>query len=1571
MINTEVRDTIFNFLREKGISEIDESTDRIQELGVNSLLFIQLLVKFEDKYSIKFDDGELDFTLYETIDDLCKVIEQHQNKLAKENNVPKEKCVDRIIENVKSKKITYPQKIMMETHKRLNSSQLCILTADVKCDYEFEEVENAIRLFCERNPITQSRIVEKDNEYYLVENEANTLRSMEVCKVIEESQIDEFLCQPIDVFGGNMLRFAFVNKNGEHHLLICGHHVIVDALSGYIVVNDIFTYLEQGTFPDENRQDYFSFMDDEKQYLDSKKFLMDKRFWEEQYKNKPNVISFAHQEGKVVDIEGRRKKIQIPKETMYDIECIKNNFKVSTFDIFMAAVAYYLGYMNNYCDSVNIGTTALNRSNKYMNTLGMFSNVLPINVNLNYDFSVAEFLRYVCRLKMDCFRHQKFPYQKLVNYLYEEHDITKTFRVMLSYQPDRIVKCSKDLELEWLLNNNVETDMSIHVVDRDENIYMNYDYKIHVFTEHEIDIVHQNICKIISEFNDTTDKLLKNIEIVNDEERSMQLAQFSVGRVEENNFAIQDIVERRCKEFKDRTALVYNDKHVSYQELWEQSGVVAENLIQMGIQIGDVVGIMTDRSEKFVIALLGALRSGATYLPLDLNHPVNRKEFIIKDSNMKCVIVEENATDVGDILQLDITKLLSLQKEAKAIDVSVDKNAIAYILYTSGSTGVPKGVRIRHASIINLLNGLYQYAYKNCIAPVNLGLTASFFFDASVQQVYASLFFGHTLYIIPDEVKKDGYQYLNFVQKNHIKILDMTPSHLRMLIDGNRDMTRELEVSYLLVGGEALKSSLVKEFLQTFEVNPPTIFNVYGPTECCVDATVYRVDDIDSIDGEIVPIGKPIPNTRIYLLNKERKLLPIGYEGEIYISGDGVAAGYVNLEEENAKRFLMDPFYVGAKMYRTGDIGKFDSDGNIRYIGRTDDQVKIRGYRVELGEIENTISNQEGIENIAVTLHGEDENKQIIAFAILKSGYVLENIIEDLRNKLPHYMIPERFIQIEQMPLTTSGKVDKKLLKVRYQSELMKVHTGSEAESVDNVETKLLHIWRTVLKREDIGVADDFFDFGGHSLNMTTLSTMIHKEFHCEVPWEVLYEKADVRSIANYLKETGKIEESGKEQYSSIGHADKKDYYAISSTQKRMYLVQKMDPSGLSNNCPVILELNGKVDVDKLRNAVQEVVNRHESLRTRFVMHNGEIVQKIMEQVTVPFHVSNEFRPVDSAINEVIKPFDLENGPLINVYLMNESAEHSYLFVDIHHIVTDGESFKIIMEEVSALYNGKQLEPVKFQYKDFSEWQSKRILAGEMKKQEEYWEHTFQNGIPELTIPTDFQRPALMTYAGKTINRELDEEMVKKLNMIAKEQDLTLFMLMLSLYGMVLHSISNDNEFIVGIPVATRTHFDLKDIVGYFVNMLPVKFEMQDEMVPQYFDKIRKRTLEAYENQDFLFEKLVERLEDSGEKSGNIFQACMTDTMEIDTLDLNGLKGRFIYPEYPISKFDLVMNLIHGKDTMILSFSYSTELFREETANLILDRYVTFIQKTIENYHVNMKDYFNDKMESEEETFEF
>ncbi len=1559
MIKTDVRNAIFKFLREKGVNEIDESTDKIQELGLNSILFIEMLVKFEKEYKIKFEDKELDLSAYETIDDLCKIVEQHQNGSIKENDVSEG-------ENLKCMKITYPQKIIMDTHNRLNNSQLCILSGDVKCDYELSEVQDAIRLFYENNPITQSRIVEKDNEYYLVENDAYTLKNTDVCSVIEESQVDDFLCQPFDIFGGNMMRFALVNKDGENHLLICVHHIVIDALSGYILLNDIFTYLEQGTFPDKKRLDYFSYIEEEKQYMDSQKYLMDKSFWEGHYKNKPNIISMAHHEGKVVDTEGKRRSFQLSKKTMYDIDCIKNKFKVSTYDIFMASLAYYLSYVNNYCDSVNIGTTALNRSKKHMNTLGMFSNVLPINININYDFSVSEFLRYIYRLKLDCFKHQKYPYQKLLNYIYEEHDITKTFRVMLSYQPDKIVRYSKSLDFKWLINDNVETEMTIHVVDCDENICMNYDYKVHVFTEHEVEIIHQNMCKIISEFNDAADKLLKNIDIVNEEERNLQLTQFSVGQVEENDFTIQDIVERRCKELKDRTALVYHDKHVSYQELWEQSGAIAENLIQMGVHVGDVVGIMTERNEKFVIALLGVLRSGATYLALDLNHPINRKEYIIKDSNMKGVIVEENATDIGDIPQFNITNLLSKQKGAKAINVHVGKEAIAYILYTSGSTGVPKGVKIRHVSIINLLNGLYQYVYKNYISPVNLGLTASFLFDASVQQVYASLFFGHTLYIIPDEVKRDGYQYLNFVQQNQIRILDMTPSHLRMLIDGNRDMVRELGASYLLVGGEALKSSLVKEFLQTYNVNAPTIFNVYGPTECCVDATVYRIEDIDSIEGEIVPIGKPIPNTRIYILNQERKLLPIGYEGELYISGDGVAAGYVNLEEENAKRFLIDPFYPGAIMYRTGDIGKFDNEGNIRYSGRTDDQVKIRGYRVELGEIENNISNQEGIENIAVTLYGEDENKQIIAFVILKSGYVLENIIEDLKKELPYYMMPERFIEIEQMPLTTNGKVDKKALKSRYQNELMNLHTGNEEESsVDNVEEKLLHIWRTVLKREDIGVEDDFFDFGGHSLNMTTLSTMIHKEFQCEIPWEILYEKADVRSIANYIKETV------KEQYSSIGHADKKDYYAISSTQKRMYLVQKMDPSGLSNNCPVILELRGNVDVDKLRDAIQEVVTRHESLRTIFVMRNGEIVQKIMEQVIVPFHVSDECKTIDSTIREVIKPFDLENGPLIHVYLMKESAEHSYLFVDIHHIVTDGESFKIIMEEVSALYNGKPLEPVKFQYKDFSEWQNKRILAGEMKKQEEYWEHVFQNGIPKLAIPTDFQRPSTMTYAGKTINRELDEEIVKKLNAIAKEQDLTLFMLMLSLYGMVLHSITNDNEFIVGIPVATRTHFDLQDIVGYFVNMLPVKFQLQDETVPQYFDKVRKKTLEAYENQDFLFEKLVEKLEENGEESGNIFQTCMTDTMEIETLDLNGLTGRFVYPEYPISKFDLVMNLIHGKDRMILSFSYSTELFREETANLILDRYVMFVQKTIENYHVNMNDYFSDKTETEEEAFEF
>ncbi|SHO53824.1 non-ribosomal peptide synthetase [Anaerocolumna xylanovorans] len=1455
-------------------------------------------------------------------------------------------------------KLTYAQRNIIELHESFPNTSICNICFEVERSHEISDIQEAINIYLAQNSMFRSRIIKEDNEYYQIIEEEHSYTQCNI-NTIEQSEFNEFLSRPFDIYNSELWRCALITREGKDYILACIHHIICDAMSSYLIYKDIVSILDSGFI--EEKKDFYSFVKGEEKYLASKKYLGDKAFWESIYKVKPDIVKISQNKVRVLDALGKRKCFAMDQDVKEAIESVTSKCSCSIYDVFLAALGFYLGYINNYCTGVNIGTTALNRSKEYMKTAGLFINVIPINLDINYNYSISEYIDYINKIKKMYFWHQKYPYRKLLSHVNQEYNETKLFHVLLSYQPDKIIGIDKHINFQWFFNNFTESDLNIHILDRTDEIGIFYDYKISAFSEQEIDRLNNNLCKIICELNKSPDTLLKEIEVIGQYDKETILNKFN-HKIEKNAFvSLQDIIERHCLEEKDKSAVVFKDIVISYEELWYRSGLIADSLSEVGIKNGDVVGIMTGRNEKYIISLLGILRSGAAYLSLDSAHPQNRRQFIIEDSNMKCIIAEDKAMVEVDIPQLNMDTLLKSDKGRVEIKIKQTRDSLAYILYTSGSTGKPKGVKIKHSSIINLINGLYQEVYCNLTESVNVGLTASVLFDASVQQIYAALLLGHTLHIIPDEIKKNGRSYLQYIREKKFNVLDMTPSHLRILIDGNIDNIREIGPEYLLVGGEALRSNLVKEFLQTYNVNSPVIFNVYGPTECCVDSTIYRIDDINQITNKVVPIGKPLPNTRIYILDKEKKLLPVGLPGEIYISGDGVAEGYVNMENENKKRFLEDSFYTGYKMYRTGDLGRFGENGIVEYIGRIDDQVKIRGFRVELGEIESNISNQKGVDTAVVAVNGEEENKQLVSFVVLEEGYQIDGLLENLKKELPYYMIPERFIAIDDIPITANGKVDKKKLLTLCEPVL----TAAQISSQDEMEIKLLKIWQEVLKRDDVGVTDNFFDVGGHSLNMTSLLTMVEKEFHCEIPWGVFYQKADVRSIAGYIKSVT------RSTYTSIGKSIQKEYYTLSSAQKRMYLTQQMDRMGITNNCPIIIEMRGKVDYRKLKEALQAVVNRHEALRTVFVMHQGEVVQKILDDVILPFDICTEFESIESLIQNFIHPFDLEKGPLIRAQLAYVLQDHCYFLIDIHHIVTDGESFKLIMQEITELYNGRELPEVKYQYRDFSEWQNNMDSEGKMKKQEAYWIDTFKNGIPKLEIPLDYKHPAFMTFEGKTINKELTKEQVEKLALIAKEQDLTLFTLLLSAYGILLYSITDNAEFVIGIPVAARTHFDLQNIVGYFVNMLPVKIDIQESNVSDLFSRIKQRTLEAYDNQDYLFEKLIEKMDNQAGTANSIFQTCFTYTMGLDIIDMEGIETRVIYPEYPVSKFNFLINVIHEKNKIIIAFSYSTQLFKQETANIIIDKYMDIIEKIIENHNVRLTELLNNETGITDEMFEF
>lgn len=1454
-------------------------------------------------------------------------------------------------------KLTYSQLLIVRMVESFEGTNICSNCYEFILNYPLEKIEEAFGKVIEANPILNSKILKEGNEYYCVLNEE---RPGKITIPIVDYGVEDFIKQPLNIFEGEYIRLVGRYVDGVLHMYGNTHHIFFDAASGYYFLNAVKDYLEKNTDPTKT-MDYTYYFETERNYLGSKSFSLDKEYWENIFKERPNPSPITRKEARVIDIEAKRKPFKVNDKTLESIQKLKSLTNCSVFDIYSAALSLYLGIFNGNADKVCFGTTFENRGRQFRQTVGMFVNILNYQIPIDYGMSAIDFIKKLGTAKLGFFKHGSYPYSMLSDYIEKKHHMNKLYHVMLSYQPPKMLSLDNLNEFTWHFSNYVESDCNIHVLDNEEDMVVLYDYKTVLFDDQNIANLHRSLCTIIEQFCEAPERNIGAVSICPKEDYVSIMNDYNEIIGTKDCRQITEIVSNIAKEYPKRIAIIYKDQKLTYEKMVEEAQLLAKRLITAGVVRDEVVGILVDRSDKYIVACLSVLFCGATYVPMDKNHPPKRRQYILDNSEIKYLVVDEFDVTHSNITQIEMDQgetFIGVQ-----LPVISNPNIISYILYTSGSTGKPKGVKITNANIINLIMSLKHDVYGSFSEGTIVGLTASFSFDASVQQIYAALLLGHTLHIIPESEKKDGISYYRYISQNRFDVLDMTPSHMQMLIDGNIYEHRVLGPKTLLVGGEAMRRDVVLEFLNMFSEDTPELYNVYGPTECCVDSTIYKVETDKITDNDIVPIGKPIANMRSYILNNAMKMVPIGEEGELYISGYGVGAGYANLLDETAKRFLADPFSEGYTMYKTGDLVKYLEGGVISYIDRIDNQVKIHGYRIELDEIEQVIYDCRSVKQAVVTTEGEGSRKEIVAFVVSDNACSETYIEKTIIAKLPSYMIPKRIIMVDSIPLNQSGKADKK--------KLLEMYPGEASDDivipVSDIEKKIYEIWKKVLGRADFGVLDDFFELGGHSLNLTAIMAGIEKEFGYQLKWNVFYENTNIRQLSRVVED--KINNGVKIEEVPFEKAPEKEYYEVSSTQKRMYLAWLMNREDVSNNSPIIMKMDGKLNTDKLIDAVQHITKRHEALRTVFETHEGNIVQKILPRIEIPLTLDYNVNTVGEVIGKAIAPFDLEKGPLIRLYIAQKSADEHIVVIDMHHIITDGESYKIILKEISDFYNDVPLSKVEFQYKDFSEWQRDELCNSEYyRKQGEYWEEQFKEGIPVLKLPYDHYVSGQPSNKGKTINRKLSGRQLKALKKLAKQEDVTLFIILFSLYSILLREIGGNDEFAIAIPIAARTRYELLSVVGYFVNLVPIKISFRDEKLTEFIQRVKETNFGAYGNQDYLFEHIFEN---SKQQMEDFLKVSFTETKDIDPLQLSGIKTSIVNPEYPISKYDLLMNLVDSDAEAMISLAYRTDLFVDDTMNIIMDKFFDLIDKLAENPDIRIEDLTASDEVQEEALFAF
>jgi amino acid adenylation domain-containing protein len=1021
---------------------------------------------------------------------------------------------------------------------------------------------------------------------------------------------------------------------------------------------------------------------------------------------------------------------------------------------------------------------------------------------------------------------------------------------------------------------------------------------------------------------------------------------------------------------------------ITYRELSEKSNQLAHLLKQKHVQPDTITGIRMERSIEMVIGILGILKAGAAYLPIAPDYPEERVNYMLADSNVKIMVTTgflvkegEKIGSLESIKNLEIVFLDFSTFPSSHLHLSpAPVTSLAYVIYTSGSSGVPKGVTVEHRSVVNLVSAL-QKEYPLTGSDTYL-LKTSYIFDVSVPELFGWFFKGGRLVILERNGEKDPGKIIDTIERAMVTHINFVPSMFQVFVEelNSQNMSKLAGLKYIFLAGEALLPGPVNRFRRlnkdTYTIK---LENIYGPTEATVYASKYSLSDWEG--SGIIPIGKPLQNVKLYILGPFSRLQPTGVPGELCIGGHGLARGYLNNPGLTAEKFDHDKrkespgerVYRSYKsymshIYRTGDLAKWRWDGNIEFLGRIDQQVKIRGFRIELGEIESRLLKHPGIKEAVVIVKGEEKgDKYLCAYIALNGPGVLGETLSMpaelksyLSGSLPDYMVPTYFVELEKIPLTPSGKIDRKALP----APKVKREAGYHAPR-NSIEKKLAEIWSEILgiEKNIIGIDSNFFELGGHSLKATSLVSKIHKEINVKVTLAEIFKTPTIRGLSGYIKR------AKKDRFASIKPAEKKDYYALSSAQKRLYILQQMDLNSTAYNMPQVIFLPEESDIEKLEETFIKLIKRHESFRTSFEMAGDQPVQRI--------HDTEEFETIESAaqslqsptvlINSFIRPFNLSQAPLLKVGVFKSPDEKNLLLVDMHHIISDGISHEILIKDFMALYRSETVEPLRIQYKDFSQWQNGEKEKKNIKQQEAHWVKEFTGEIPILNLPTDFVRPPVQSFEGAAAGFEISADETGALKKLSSGAGMTLFMVLLGVYNVLLSKLGSPEDIVVGIPIAGRRHADLEKIIGMFVNTLALRnYPGGEKSFKEFLEEVKNHTLEAFENQEYQFEDLVDKLAVRRDTGRNpLFDVMFTlDTIDETFNEPPGISpgdawsghkdrryeeaGGYNY-ETRTSKFDLTLRGVEIDKQLFFSFQYCTKLFKSET----IEKFVCYFKRIL------------------------
>ena len=1397
--------------------------------------------------------------------------------------------------------------------------------------------------------------------------------------------------RPFNLGRDLMLRAALFRMDKEDHvLLLVVHHIASDGWSSTIFFREISAlycaFITGSPSPLPNLPiQYADFAAWQRHWLQGEVLESQLFYWKKQLEGAPAVLNLPTDRPRpiVQSFRGARQSIELSKELTQGLKALSQEEEAT---LFMTLLAGFLTLLHRYTGQAEmlVGSPVANRTRLELEGLiGCFINTLVLRVNVRDDPSFLELLRRVRDVCLEAYSHQDLAFEKIVEELQPQRDLSRSPLVQVMFQmrnvPKRVLRLPATEIKEMEFDHGIaKFDLALAMADAGENLTGSLEYNTDLFNDTTIERMLGNYQTLLESMVALPEQRLSEATILTADEKHQLLTRWNDTKREyPKDKCIHELFETQVEKSPDAVAVVYEDQQLTYRELNRRANQLAHYLQSLGVGPEVLVGICMERSLEMVVGLLGILKAGGAYVPLDPNYPKERLALMLEDFQAQALLTQNNLLEQLSTLPIQNPKskiqnrtvicldrdweVISRQSEDKPMSGATPGNA-AYVIYTSGTTGRPKGAMIEHRSVVNYLCWVNENLLGDTVQTVPAVTKPTF--DASLKQLFAPLLTGREVWVLPEETAMQPAALLQAIATHAQVGLNCVPSLWTAILEaiecGQVPAPTE-SLTSLLVGGEQLGKELVG---RSFAALPHLrLWNLYGPTEVTANASAAAITS-----DEDVTIGRPVANARIYILDRYLNPTPIGVPGELHISGDGLARGYLNRADMTAEKFIPDPFTAkpGARMYKSGDLARYLPDGNIECLGRIDHQVKIRGFRVEPGEIE-AILNQHPAVRETVVLAREDTPgaKRLVAYVVPNRDLSpsANELRSFLKEKLPEYMVPSAFVRLEQLPLTPNGKLDRRAL-----PPVERDNTDASTTFVaprNTIEESLAGIWTQVLKLDKVGIHDNFFDLGGHSLLATRLISRVRDTFRLELALRSLFEAPTVAGLAKYI-ESVRQGATGARALPILPEPVIRDC-PLSFSQERFWFLSQLEPNNLAYKITFGFHLTGPLNTKALEQSLTEIVRRHETLRTTFHLRNGEPVQVISERWSFPLTIIDlrQQTPVDSEAevqrlfeNERRRFFDLSVDLLLRATLLQLRADEHVLVLSSHHVAWDHWCIELFLRELSVLYQAfaaakpSPLSELPIQYKHYALWQRKMFQGAELENYLAYWKEQLVDAPASLNLPADHPRQPLNNRRGGRQALVLPKELSSALGSLSKEASVTLFMTFLAAFQTLLHRMTGEDDIVVGTPVAGRDRSETEGLIGLFLNSLALRTNLSGN--PTFLEllaRVREVALGAYDHQELPFEKLVAELQPERDLSRTpIFQVFinMYNFKEVG-LELDGLSVRPLKTPEPMPQFDLEFYIREHDDGIHLIFVYDSDLFESATIARLLGHFQILLEGVVAN----------------------